>query len=193
MKSKKNIKAISLELLKITASLVPGVDATIDILTAIKATTEIIKSKEFKYQEPSAVKEYLDEIAKQESQKSQSIVEIMIDNKGNKVQKAYILLAITLLAQLGFAYFTKSEVNNWFMFLTLFLAGVIYLNQVILEYRIKKGLYGTNDYEAREIIEFIFTNAEYIDLSGGGGAKRIFPEPEKETKENIVPEGGVVA
>lgn len=191
MKSKKDIKDVSLELLKIIISPLPGVSIVFDVLTLAKKVAEI--SKEFEHQEPKAVKEYLDEIAKQESQKSQSIVELMVDNKGKKVQKAYMVFTITLLAQLGFAYFTKSGINNWFMFFTLFLAGIIYLNQVILDYRIKKGFYGTNDYEAREIIEFIFTNAEYSDFSSGGGAKKIFPEPEKETQENIIPEGGVVA
>ncbi len=118
---------------------------------------------------------------------------MMVDDREKNSRIAYILLSITLLGQFALAYLSKSELSIWLTTLILFLAGAIYINQTIFEYRARKGLYGNTDYEAREILGFIFENAEYIDFGDGNGAKRISPEPERETQENIIPEGGVVA
>ena len=185
MKSSKDRKVRISALVKITLS-IPG--STVSFMTAIADAIE--KTQELQV---SLIKELIDKIASKESKKSQSIVSIMIDSRAKGVQKAFIFLAITLLGQLVFTYFTKSEISSWFILFLLFLACALYLNQTILEYRVKKGLYGANDYEAREIVEFIFANAEHVDFSSGDGAKRIFPEPEKETQEKIIPEGGVSA
>lgn len=51
-------------------------------------------------------------------------------------------------------------------------AGAVFLLQVsdaAMEYRLVRGLYGTNEYEARQIIRFVLHHAEEIDLSGGLG------------------------
>jgi hypothetical protein len=53
------------------------------------------------------------------------------------------------------------------------LAGAALLLQLAdaaLGYRIHRGLYGTNEYEARQIIYFALSHAEKSDLSGGLGA-----------------------
>jgi hypothetical protein len=153
---------------------------TLSILELIKAVTKLSK-------------EELDNITATISKKSQSIVEMMVDNRAKNAQKAYTVFAITLLGQFAFAYFSKIATNFWFTLLVLILASATYLNQTILVYRIKKGLYGANDYEARELIEFIFQNVDYIDFNDGNSRKKIMPEPEEEMKENIIPEGGMTA
>jgi len=54
--------------------------------------------------------------------------------------------------------------------------AVLYTRKMIIEYRILKGFYGNNRYEARELIEFIEQNSEDWNLPGGGSSKKAFPE-----------------
>jgi hypothetical protein len=54
--------------------------------------------------------------------------------------------------------------------------AVLYIRKMIIEYRILKGFYGNNRYEARELIEFIEQNSEGWNLPGGGSSKKAFPE-----------------
>lgn len=50
---------------------------------------------------------------------------------------------------------------------------LLQLADVALDYRIRRGLYGTNEYEARQIISFALNHAERSNLSGGLGAADI--------------------
>ena len=50
---------------------------------------------------------------------------------------------------------------------------ILQLADAALDYRIRHGLYGTNEYEARQIISFALNHAERTDLDGGLGATDI--------------------
>jgi MFS family permease len=54
-------------------------------------------------------------------------------------------------------------------------AALLLLNagMIVSRYRWEHGLYGTSEYEAREIVRFILENADDIDFSDGLGAKNI--------------------
>ena len=57
-------------------------------------------------------------------------------------------------------------------------------------YRIKKGFYGNNLHEAKEIILFIENELDDDDFSDGGRGRKAFPDPEKidQTVEGIIGE-----
>ncbi|MCI5142119.1 MAG: hypothetical protein D3909_10455, partial [Candidatus Electrothrix sp. ATG1] len=70
-----------------------------------------------------------------------------------------------------------------FLFLSVCLA-LLHLNQKIIEYRVRKGLYGKNEYEAREMIAYILSYSDKSDFSDGDKLKELFPETvEEESKE----------
>jgi hypothetical protein len=59
-------------------------------------------------------------------------------------------------------------------------AALLQLGDTALEYRIRRGLYGTTEYEARQIIQFLLANADDVDLSGSLGAADLILQPEDE-------------
>jgi hypothetical protein len=69
--------------------------------------------------------------------------------------------------------------------LRIFLVGaiaVLWVSKLALDYRISRGLFGTNEYEAREIVRFVLRNASDTDLSGGLGARKLDLTPSTETE-----------
>jgi hypothetical protein len=55
--------------------------------------------------------------------------------------------------------------------------------ELLLLYRIEKGLFGTNEHEARALIDFITRNADKIDFTGGDGKLRKVLLPEAQTAQ----------
>lgn len=50
----------------------------------------------------------------------------------------------------------------------------------LFNYRVRKGFYGRNEYESREIIDFIVDNYKKVDFSDPGGPKKIISEEDLE-------------
>ena len=55
---------------------------------------------------------------------------------------------------------------------------LLVVRERLLEYRIMNGLFGTNAYEARRMVQFMVANAESLDLPRGPGdaAQVLLPE-----------------
>jgi hypothetical protein len=105
--------------------------------------------------------------------------------------KSYIYFTLAIGAHLLFVVFFKTNINYWLILLIILLAGSLFTSRQLLRYRIRKGYYGTNEDEAREIIQFILEHAEDTDFSSGDGPKKIMPDPEIELQEDFVPAGGL--
>jgi hypothetical protein len=60
-------------------------------------------------------------------------------------------------------------------------SALIILNagMIASRYRWEHGLFGTSEYEAREIVRFVLDNADDIDFSGGLGAREISIDSEE--------------
>ena len=56
---------------------------------------------------------------------------------------------------------------------------LLWSDHFILAYRIKRGYYGTNQHEAKELLRFLIKHADKTDFSDGDGLKKIFPTPEE--------------
>lgn len=66
---------------------------------------------------------------------------------------------------------------------------VINASALALQYRVSRGLFGTTEYEAREIVRFILRHSDTIDLSGGLGAREINTTPATEAAVQAVRAG----
>ncbi|OMO23054.1 MULTISPECIES: hypothetical protein [Vibrio] len=131
-----------------------------------------------------------DESAK--DRKANTIVGVMLLEKAKKgtIQQAILILAI--VAHLFIVWFTASDISQFvLLFLTVLLLAV-FLDQKLIEFRIRKGWYGSNEFETRELIEFITLHSNKDDFNDGNGAKRIIPNPEVDlAAEHEGSKGGV--
>lgn len=67
-----------------------------------------------------------------------------------------------------------------FLLTPLGLLALLEIRAANLRYRILHGLFGTNEYEARELINFILHNSDKIDFTDGDGKLRKALLPEKD-------------
>ena len=74
----------------------------------------------------------------------------------------------------------------------LALLSLLIVKEVLIEYRIKKGIFGTNRTEARALIEFIIKNSEDIDFTDSNGNLRraLLPESKLNPAEQPLPAFG---
>ena len=54
---------------------------------------------------------------------------------------------------------------------------MLFTQAILIEYRLKRGFYACNEYEARELIEFIEINSESFD-DDNGTSKKVFADIE---------------
>ena len=74
--------------------------------------------------------------------------------------------------------------------------GLIALKELLIAYRIRKGLFGTNRTEARNLINFIVKNSSDIDFTDSDGKLRRVLLPEESNTRYAAPgkaHGGVTA
>lgn len=95
----------------------------------------------------------------------------------------YFALIFSLLVEFLIGALNPLFFNNRIILLTCILIVLSFINQLILKYRVKKGLYGTSYLEAREIITFIF-NEQNNGGNGRGKTKLVFPE--EEIEQNVL-------
>ncbi len=89
---------------------------------------------------------------------------------GHASLKMALLLCSIALTSLGYFY-SLDEVIRISLTPLLILALLI-IKEVIIEYRIRNGLFGNNAHEAKDIIEFLVRNAQDIDFTDGKGKLR---------------------
>lgn len=100
-----------------------------------------------------------------DSSKKIYIVKEIANKKMHNNSLAYFYLIISLLSYFVFSLFFSLSIIIEIV-ITIFIL-LVFTNQKILEYRISKGLYGTNESEAREILQFIIENQnKYSDGKG---------------------------
>ncbi|HFK1742236.1 hypothetical protein ACE41B_30050 [Bacillus cereus] len=86
---------------------------------------------------------------------------LFLESKLKKIYKTYIIIGLgsIMLLVMSFYFVVPSYINV----IPLIFAILTCSYQFLLNYRIKNGLFGTNDYEARELIEFIIQNNDKIN------------------------------
>jgi len=123
------------------------------------------------------------------TQKTATAIGAVIEGRRSTQYVASALLLAAVGALLAIAYITDSEVGVPTIWILS--AGVVLINLsgILLNYRVAKGLYGTNEYEAREIVHFVLEHAEDVDFSAGLGAHDLEFSAESERAIAAVWEG----
>ncbi|KXO06226.1 hypothetical protein AYK81_00570 [Bacillus thuringiensis] len=86
---------------------------------------------------------------------------LFLESKLKKIYKTYIIIGLGSIMLLGMSFYFV--VPSYINVIPLIFALLTCSYQFLLNYRIKNGLFGTNDYEARELIEFIIQNNDKIN------------------------------
>ncbi|GHZ70606.1 hypothetical protein VCSRO175_3424 [Vibrio cholerae] len=111
-----------------------------------------------------------------------SIIGMLVGEKIRKDMKSYIFIGISLVVSMSLPVFTSYEVNYWLISFILIFFTLLVLNQKVLEYRISNGFYGSNQYEAREIIGYIERHSSDDDFNGFDN-KKVFPRKQHKEQE----------
>jgi hypothetical protein len=113
--------------------------------------------------------------------KQETIINMYYKQQNREVLVVFIVVLIALAACSAVSVFLEVQLPIAQISLILFvLLVLLYLKKLFVEYRIIKGYFGTNRYEATEIIQFVEKNVDKLDSSGGGGL-RVFPSVVLET------------
>lgn len=122
-----------------------------------------------------------------------TIVGLLVERRIKSDTRSYIILFCALFLHFVFSLLPSYSIN-WLLILFLVsLIGLLHLNQKVLEFRIKKGYYGCNEYEAREILSYILEHSDKKQFNDKDGIKEIFPEAEITETKPIYIEGVVFA
>jgi hypothetical protein len=122
-----------------------------------------------------------DQSAKEAVLKQEVIVNLYYKQQIREFSILFIVALLAVVACFVISIFLKVQLPILQIGLILFILPVLlYGKNLFIEYRIVKGYFGTNRYEATEIIKFIQKNIDKLDSSGGKGI-RVFPSMALET------------
>ena len=93
-----------------------------------------------------------------------------VDDRRNAQYTASLMVTVSALAYLTFALLTGITVSISVGVIFVLSMAMINGAALALSYRLAHGIYGTNEYEAREILHFILAHSDDTDVSGGLGA-----------------------
>lgn len=98
----------------------------------------------------------------EESDKNRLIISaLFLESKLKKIYKTYFIIGFGSILLLGMSLYVN--VPSYIYVIPLLFSILTCSYQFLLNYRIKNGLFGTNDYEAKELIEFIIQNNDKIN------------------------------
>lgn len=106
-----------------------------------------------------------------------TIISIFIQQQSKNNSIAYCVLFLAVIIHIVFVFLLELEINIGVITAVLFLVLTLYINEAVLIYRINHGLYGTNEYEVREILNFIMNHADPSNFTTGQGLKDLLPPP----------------
>ncbi|ENH7109824.1 hypothetical protein ABWJ26_000227 [Vibrio fluvialis] len=123
--------------------------------------------------------------------KSNTIVGMMLEEKFASSNKNARLLSMTIFGYMLITYFDFVAFNILALIVPMALLSALLLDKFLITLRIRRGWYGRNEYEAREIINYVSSHANKDDFNDDGGLKKLMDAPElvKEQAETL--EGGV--
>lgn len=116
---------------------------------------------------------------------------MMLEEKLTKSKKNSSLIIVALLIYIACSSFHLIQLNPFAIIVPLILLTAFYLDQYLIIYRVRKGWYGRNEYETREIISYIVAHADKDDFNDDGGLKKLMDAPEN-AKNSVQNEKGWV-
>jgi hypothetical protein len=119
-----------------------------------------------------------------------TIIEIVLYKKIIRDTKSYLVMGLTVLL-LILVHLTLGISQNYII-IPILIIFLLYVSQLLVSYRVKKGWYGNNSYEALEILKYINDYKNKDDFFDGNSLKKIFPNPELKNTENSSILGGII-
>ncbi len=135
----------------------------------------------------------LNGIENESKPKSNTIVGLMLEKKLTDSNTNTRRLLLVAAAYLACAAVDIVPFNQFVLIIPAILLAALYLDQYLIIYRVRKGWYGRNEYEAREIIEYVISHADKDDFNDEGGLKKLMDAPEREEHKSAEVEGWVKA
>lgn len=136
----------------------------------------------------SAISRIYEEVrlATPEQKKSKTIVSMMLQEKLRGSSKYQIILILSLLLNCFLSVLEVTPFSYFLFVIGSLLILAMHIDQKLIDYRVKNGWYGKNEFEAKEIIKFIISHSNKDDFNDSGGLKRVIPLPEIESEEKTV-------
>lgn len=119
-----------------------------------------------------------------------TVVGMLVGKKMRQDTRSYIFLLSGIFLHSALSFFGIVNFNLWLIGFLVFMVGALAVNQKVMEYRIKYGLYGGTAYEAREILKFIDEYSNKDDFGSGGGQRNIFQDAVEQAPKELVIYGG---
>ncbi|NWD88231.1 hypothetical protein [Pseudomonas sp. K5002] len=116
-------------------------------------------------------------LADERAKKSKTIVGLMLSEKMKQSTKIQMIFLSVLILDAFLAFINDARMNIFVLFVVVVGWAGIYIDHKLIEFRINKGWYGTNEFESREIIRFIISHANKDDFNDQGKLKKVIPEP----------------
>ncbi|MBO1924368.1 hypothetical protein [Thiomicrorhabdus sp. 6S3-12] len=114
-----------------------------------------------------------------------AIVGLLVLNKGKEILNSYLSIVLAVIVYFVYLVIFQKEISLVFSFFIIGLFISLYINQRALTFRINKGVYGNNKYEAKELMAFIEENFENDDFTDGSGhLLKIYPSIKKSNSAN---------
>ncbi|WP_210517332.1 hypothetical protein [Pantoea ananatis] len=125
--------------------------------------------------------------------KAMTVTQLFLLEKRKELSKAKFISIISAAVGATSVYFRIAD--QYFVFvLPLILSALLACFELVLTYRIEKGFFGANKYEAIQLLQYIEKNQNDFDNDGRGGFNRkIFNDLKESSTEYAVSiESGVV-
>lgn len=121
-----------------------------------------------------------------QTEKSLVLTSLIVKHTSKSNTLAYLFSIAGLVLYILGAYVGLFEKGLLVPFLSIVFIIIIFIKQLILAYRIKSGQYGSNEYEAREIVNFILDETNKHYFNGGDGQPVIFTDENlKELQQSV--------
>jgi len=108
--------------------------------------------------------------------KAMTVTQLFLLEKRKELSKAKVVSIISAAVGAASIYFKISDAYFVFV-LPLIIAALLTCFELVLTYRVEKGYFGANKYEAIQLLQYIEKNQDDFDSDGRGGFNRkIFNE-----------------
>lgn len=119
---------------------------------------------------------------------SDTLIGVMLNKKAKTYTRSFVFLLLPIILFALLSILTDVKIEPLLIYANIFFLASTLINQKILEFRIAKGYYGSNEYEAREMLRFVAENSDGTNFSDGTG---LMPFPAEDMTKFVWIEGCV--
>jgi hypothetical protein len=152
-----------------------------ELVAKIKRKIEGVRSKDH-YQGANSL---LDQ------KETKTIVGMYVGKKMEEISYSFTILLIVGALHTAISIWHGGIINPYVSLILVIMFLLLYFKQLILSFRIGRGFYGRNYYEARQLADYILSCSDKNDFRDGDGFKSIFEPIAEGKKSDSFGENGV--